>query len=151
MVQIFDNWPPIVLLSSDQTFFLHFNHFQDHSWPVLWLHMSFSRCLLNNLGLVDYGGVGTDQIGAWSGFGPDGAISLLKAACTVSLGHLGAVGLAVLVIRMLLTGRTPQTFIHFILIICHWRVAAAQRWVLVIFGDTSWPWAPVCWDNGTAI
>lgn len=107
--------------------------------------MLFSSCLLNYLGLVYQGGVG-----ARPGLGSEGAISLL-IACIVSLGHLGAVGLAVLVIRVLLTGRTPQAFIHFILVICYWRVAAAQRRVLVNLGDTSCPGTPVCWDDGAAI
>lgn len=92
----------------------------------------------------------TAHSGAGPGFGSERAVSLLIAH-TVSLGHLGAVGLAVLVIRMLLTGGTPQTFIHFILVICHRWVVAAQRLVQVALGDTSWPRAPICWDDGAAV
>lgn len=100
--------------------------------------MLFPSCLLNYLGLVDQGGVGTEHSGAWPGFGSERAVSLLVARA-VSLGHMGAVGLAVLVVGVLLTGRTPQTFILFILVICHWWVVAAHRRVLVILGDTSRP------------
>lgn len=100
--------------------------------------MLFSSCLLNYLGLVDGGGMWIDHSGLWPWFGSECAISLLIVSHAVSLRHLGAVGLTVLVIRVLLTGRTPQTFIYFILIICHWWVAAAQGRVLMILGDTSW-------------
>lgn len=101
------------------------------------------------MGLVDVGCMGTDHVGV--GFGPECAISLLIAPCTVSLGPLRAVGLAVLIIRMLLTGWTAQTFIHFILIIRYWWIVAAHRRGLVILGNASGPRTPVCWDEGAAI
>lgn len=108
----------------------------------------FSSSMLNNLSLVDQGGMGTDHSGARSGFGSQRAISLLIVG-TVNLGDLGTVGLAVLVVGMLLAGRTPQTFIHLVLII--WRVAAAPRRVLVMSADASWPRTPVSRDNVTAV
>lgn len=131
--------------------YLHLNHLQVQSWRVLQFHVSFPGHLLNYLGLVDQGGMGANHSGARPGFGSECAIRLLIAR-TVSFRHLGAVGLAVLVIGMLLAGGTPQTFIHFILIICYWRVVAAQRRVLrVTFGDTSWSRTPLCWENGAAV
>lgn len=138
-VQIFDNNHKLVFWVANKTspVYLHLNPSQDQSWQF---HM-FHSCLLNYLGLVDLGGMGTDQIGV--GFGPECAISLLIAPRTVSLGPLRAVGLAVLVIRVLLTGWTSQTFIHFILIICHWWIVAAHGRGLVIPGDTSGPRTPV--------
>lgn len=62
--------------------------------------------LLNYLCLVDGGGVGADPGGFWVDFGPQCAISLLIVSHAAGLGHVGAVGLAVLVVWVLLTGRT---------------------------------------------
>lgn len=94
--------------------------------------------------------MGTDHGGARSGFGPQRAVSLL-VACAVRLRHMRAVGLAVLVVRMLLAGWTPQTFIHFILIVRHWWIVADDGRVLVIFGDASRPRASIYWRGGAAI
>lgn len=115
------------------------------------VQLIFSSCLLNYLGLVDGGGMWTDHGGARPGFGPECSVSPSIVLCAVSLRHLGAVGLTVLVIRVLLTGKTPQTFIYFILIICHRWVAAGQRRLLVILGDTSWPRTRICGDDGSAV
>lgn len=91
--------------------------------------------MLNDLGLVDEGGVGADHSGTQPGFGSQRAVRLRVALCALRVRHLGAVGLAVLVVRMLLTGRTPETFVHFILIIRQRRVVAALRRVLMTLGD----------------
>lgn len=86
---------------------------------------------------MDGGGMWIDHSGVWSRFGSECAISLLVVSDAVSLRHPGAGGFTVLVIRVLLAGRPPQTFIYLILIIRHGWVAAAQRRVLMILGDTS--------------
>lgn len=106
---------------------------------------------LHYLGLVDGGGMWADHSGARPRFGPDRAVSLLISWHTVSLGHLGAVGLAVLVVGMLLAGRSPQTLIHLVLVVCHRWVAAAQRGALVVLGDASQLRAPICRDDGRAV
>ncbi|TNN37419.1 hypothetical protein EYF80_052423 [Liparis tanakae] len=105
---------------------------------------------LHYLGLVDQGGVRTDHGGAGLAFGPQGAVSL-QVAGAVRLGHLGAVGLAVLVVGMLLTGGTAQTLVHFVLVVRHRRVAAAQRRLLVVLGDASRPRAAVRRHDGAAV
>lgn len=122
----------------------------NHSWPVLQFYMTFRSCPLNYLGLVDQRGMGAEHRVALLGFRPECAISL-PVACAESLGHLGAVCLAVPVIRMLPTGGTPQTFIFLILVVCYRWEVAAQRRLLVTLGDASWPWTPVCRENGAAV
>lgn len=121
-----------------------------HSSPSSRVCTLFSSRLLNYLCLVDGGGMWTDPSGVRLGFGSQCAISLLIVSDAVRRGHLGAVGLTVLVIRMLLAGRTPQTFINFILIVRHWWVAAGQRRMLPDLAHTSLLWSPICWDDGAA-
>lgn len=92
-----------------------------------------------------------DHSGLGLQFGPERAISLLIMPHTVSLRHLGAVCLTVLVVGVLLTGRTAQAFINLILVVRHRWVAAAQRRIVVTLGDTSCSRTPVRWDDGATI
>lgn len=68
-----------------------------------------------------------------------------------SLRHLRAVGLAVLIKRSLLTGRTTQPFIHFVIVVSYRRAGAAHGRVLVILGDASLSRARIWRDDGAAV
>lgn len=110
--------------------------------------MWLSSGSLHNLSLVNKWGMGTHYGRAWPGLWSQCAINLLIPS-TVSLGHLRAVGFAV--VWMLLASRPTQTFIHLILIVCYWRIVAAQRRVLMVFGDTPRPWTAIYRHDSVAI
>lgn len=69
----------------------------------------------------------------------------------MTLRHLRAVRLAVLIKRLLLTGRTAQPFIHFIIVVPYGWAGAAHGRVLVILGDASQSQPHIRWDNGAAV
>ena len=100
---------------------------------------------------MDGGGVWTDPTGFRVDFGPQCTISLLIAAHAAGLRHVGAVGLAVLIVVVLLTGWTTQTLINLILIVRRRWVAAAQRRVLACYGGTPLLRIRIPRDDGAAI
>lgn len=69
----------------------------------------------------------------------------------MTLRHLRAVRLAVLFKRLLLTGRTAQPFVHFIIVVPYGWAGAAHGRVLVISGDASQSQTHIQWDNGAAV
>lgn len=95
--------------------------------------------------------MGTDPAGFWVEFRPQRTISLLVAAHAAGLGHVGAVGLAVLVVGILLTGGTTQTLVHLVLVVHRRRVAAAQRWVLACHGGAPLLRIRIPRDDGAAV
>lgn len=97
------------------------------------------------------GGVWTDPAGFGVEFGPQCTISLLIAAHAAGLGHVGAVGLAVLVVGVLLTGGTTQTLVDLVLVVRRRRVAAAQRRVLAWLGGAPLLGIRIPRDDGAAI
>lgn len=100
---------------------------------------------------MDGGGVWTDPAGFRVECGPQCTISLLIAAHAAGLRHVGAVGLAVLVIGVLLTGGTTQTLIDLVLVVCRRRVAAPKRWVLACLGGVPLLRIRIPRDNGAAV
>lgn len=100
---------------------------------------------------MDGGGVWTNPAGFRVEFGPQCTISLLIAPHAAGLGHVGAVGLAVLVVGVLLTGGTTQTLIYLVLIVRRRRVAAAQRWVLACLGGAPLLRIRIPRDDGAAV
>lgn len=83
---------------------------------------------------MDGGSVWADPAGFRVEFGPQCTISLPIAAHAAGFGHRGAVGLAVLVVGILLTSRTPQTLINLVLVVRGCWVAAAQWRLLAHLG-----------------
>lgn len=107
--------------------------------------------LLNYLCLVDGGGVGTDPAGFRVDFGPQCAISLLIVSHAEGLGHVGAVGLTVLVVGVLLTGGTTQSLVDLVLVVHRRCVAAVKRRVLAGLGRAPLLQISIPRDDGAAI
>lgn len=121
------------------------------SSPVWQFLLFLLVSLLNYLGLVDGGGVRADHCRLGQDGRPQRAVRPPVRLHAVGLGHLRAVCLAVLVIRVLLTGGAPQAFIHLVLVVSHRRVAAAQRSALMALGETSCPRTPIGRDGDAAV
>lgn len=119
---------------------------------ALFKHIDFQiLLLLNYLCLVDRGGVGTDPAGFRVNFGPQCAISLRIMSHAAGLGHVGAVGLTVLVIGVLLTCRTTQSLVDFVLVVHRRWVAAVKRRVLAGLGRAPLLQISIPRDDGAAI
>lgn len=100
---------------------------------------------------MDGGGVGAEPAGFRMDFGPQCAVSLLVVLHAADLGHVGAVGLTVLVVGVLLTGGTTQPLVDLVLVVHRRWVAAVKRRVLAGLGRAPLLQISIPRDDGAAI